>query len=458
MKKNIFLLLADCSIAFTFLFAGCKKAENIKTTTVKPEISIDAALARNINNLHLYKDTVYNITGQLERQAGQELIIDAGTLIKMQGSAAAIYIAPGGSLKASGTRNNPVVFTSGAYMGTQFYNWAGITVQGNAKNNARALNAAIDTTDFSCTLTYVRIEFASLTLDAAGSRSIVENVMVSYTNQLQSGSLISSAFNFYGGSVNCRNLVSYACGGPADFYITNGYNGKMQNILAYRHPYFGNSANNPSNALAGVYIKNNRNDNNIVKPFTNPVISNLTVLGPNAQNGSAIKYSDTSLNNAAVVTTGNAFFKIRNAVLLGFPAGGLYVNDSLTTLNLINNNAELKNSFLHSNDSTRVFYLNPRIYRPYTSSDLKVFMLQAAFKNKVIATAPGFNFLDPFNYNSPNILPADNSPVLIAGDFNDVFSDAFFIKVNYAGALGKENWLEGWVNFTPLKTNYNFPE
>jgi len=68
-------------------------------------------------------------------------------------------------------------------------------------------------------------------------------------------------------------------------------------------------------------------------------------------------------------------------------------------------------------------------------------------------------FSSPFNYDAPNPLPAANSPVLTGADFSGtVFGDAWFNKVTYRGALGNDSWLPGWTNFTPLKTNYNFPK
>lgn len=452
MKNNICTFLFFYTIAFSPIFyTGCKKAEDVKSITkVKPEKTLLNAEYRTINTIHLHKDTVYiiNVTqGSFERIAGQELIIEEGTVIKINGQGA-ITISPGGILNAKGTAVNPIVFTSNERVGLQGKNWGGLTIQGKSFNNSAGTSGIAD--DNSGVLNYVRVEFAPLTLNALGSKTIIENVMVSYVNNG------NAAFNIYGGTFNARNLISYASGGPADFYITNGYTGKMQNVLAYRHPFFGNSGGNPGNTLAGLYIKNNENNNVTLKPFTHPIISNLTVLGPNAQNGSAIKYADTSIQNAAFVATANAFFTIRNSVLLGFPSGGLYVNDSLSAVNLINGKAEIRNSFFHSNNNKRVFYLNPRAYTPYNSDSLSLFMHQGNFKNKVFLTAANFNLQDPFNYDTPNPVPADNSVLLSSADFTGAFSDPFFIPVSYIGALGKDNWLTGWVNFTPLKTNYNF--
>jgi hypothetical protein len=99
------------------------------------------------------------------------------------------------------------------------------------------------------------------------------------------------------------------------------------------------------------------------------------------------------------------------------------------------------------------------VYANFTSSALRNFILQPVFKNQLFAGVANFAFQDPFNYEKLDPLPKSGSPVLKTGDYTGAyFADPFFIKENYLGALGGDNWWLGWVNATPLKTNYNFPE
>ncbi|WP_462252279.1 hypothetical protein [Ferruginibacter sp.] len=454
MKKSNYLLWpVTCFTTILLLFIwGCQKEAKQKLSTVKAEQLLkfgSGFITPNI--IHFKKDTVYVIQGPLDLQAGQQLTIDEGTLVKFN-SGSGIVVNAGASLQINGTKENPVVLTSSATKGTQGLNWAGVIVIGKAKNNTRATIPGTDTSHFSCTLKYVRIEFAALTLDAAGSGSIVENVMVSYSS--------SPAYSFLGGSVNCSNLISYACGGAADFYITNGYNGKMKQLLASRHPFFGDISSAPANSFAGVYIANNSNGNVNAIPLTYPVISNLTVLGPNGQNGSTTQYSDTMLSNAALVATYNSHFRIRNSILAGFNAGALHIGDSLTAITFLNGQSEIRSSIFQCADTSRTFYLNPAAFRNLQSRDLKNFMLQVSLKNKVFLSIADFNFIDPFNYEMPKIFPAANASILTGADFSGTdYGGAFFKHaVNHIGASGTDNWLQGWVNFTPLKTNYNNPE
>jgi hypothetical protein len=460
MKKNIFIILiTDVFLLLLLLVTGCKKAEDVTSSTVKPEVILKES---RIKAIHLYHDTVYILNSQFTRQDGEQLIIDEGTIIKAvpgftANGTAGITISPGATILANGSSKNPIVFTSAASTGSQSESWSGLLIQGKAINNARG--ASGEATDNSGILKYVRLEFASLTLDAVGSGTTIENVMVSYTSKVDQYDP-NPAFNFYGGSFNCRNLISYACGGPADFYITNGYTGKMQQIIAYRHPFFGSTGSAPYNAFAGVYIENNAGNPADALPVTNPVISNLTVIGPDGQPGSAVAYANTGLtNNAALVTTGNTRFQIRNSLILGFPAGAWNLGDSLTGTALQGNESQLTNTVFHCSDTTRTFFVDPAVYANFTSSALRNFILQPVFKNQLFAGVANFAFQDPFNYEKLDPLPKSGSPVLKTGDYTGAyFADPFFIKENYLGALGGDNWWLGWVNATPLKTNYNFPE
>lgn len=459
MKKTIaYFLLLPILLGSIFFINSCKKLDTVKNTAAKPEVTLKDSRNKII---HLYNDTVYVLEDVFKREAGEQLIIDAGTLIKvvpgLNSINLGIIIEPGATILANGTSKNPIVFTANATTGTQYTNWYGITIKGKASNNDN--NETGDTADNSGYLKYVRIEFASLMLQAVGSGTVVENVMVSYTNSIYQFSKPSAAFSFLGGSCNAKNLISYACGSAADFYITNGYNGKMQNIFALRHPFFGAVDNDPLNALAGVFIQNNANNMVDAKPITNPIISNLTVIGPNAQSGTAPDYSNSNINSAALITNGNARFHIANSLLMGFSGAGWSLGDSLTGNNILLQRATITNTIFHCTDTTKTFFIQPGIFTNLNNENFKNFMLQPVFKNQLFATITDFKFIDPFNYEKLNPFPNNNSPVLKGASFTEpFFKDNFFDKVNYVGAFGNDNWGQGWVNTTPLKTDYNFPK
>ncbi|MBA4166174.1 MAG: hypothetical protein H0X41_01265 [Chitinophagaceae bacterium] len=443
--------------------ASCRKAGDIKTTPVKPEIQLLDESQRSpierIKVVHLYKDTVYILSKMFTRQPGEQLIIDEGTLIKVNTSTptggianAGISIYPGGIIQATGTRSNPIVFTSNDYTGNQKANWNGLVIRGNAPDNSAGPGG--DPVDFSGTLSYVRIEFAPLILTAVGNRTIIDHIQVSYASP-------SGSYEFDGGTFNARNLISYACGGPGDFYITRGYTGKMQNILVIRHPFFGSTADVPLNTIAGLIIENNPDSSAAVTatPFTFPVISNITVLGPNTQNGSAPAYGDTNVISGAVLTTRSSCFAIRNSLLAGFPVAGWRLDDAPTATYFRDSISEFSHCIVHANITERTFYLKPGTAASYSSSDFQNYVLAPRFGNRLFTDIADLKLKDPFDYDrGPDAFPLEDSPVFTGSTFDGkYFNDAFFNRTNYIGALGQEDWTLGWSNNLPLKTNYNFP-
>lgn len=443
---------------FFCLNLSCKKNDTIKTARAKPEkvltdkiIGVGGSQVGRLKSIRLDQDTVYVLTESISRLAGEQLIIEEGTLVKLV-PGVGITMEPGAIFSANGSVNKPIIFTSNLPAGSKGASWNGITINGKSFNNVSALNG--DPDDNSGSLQYVRIEFGNLTLNSVGKGTIVDHVQVSYSD-------VNPSFNFLGGTFNARNLISYACGGSSDFYISNGFQGKLQFLLAHRHPFFGKRSSSPPNTLTGLYISNNENNNVTAQPQTSPQISNLTIIGPNDQDGQTISYSDTSsfFNSGALVTTGNAGFFIRNTALLGFPSGGWIIGDSNTANKVNFLKAEFTSSHVQSNLQSRVYYIRPGVYRRYTATDFILFMEEPRFKNSVIRNSGDFLMTDPFNYTSPNYILSDGSPLLSGSDFaGGIFSDPFFENVSYRGAFGKTSWTVGWTNFIPLKTQYNEPQ
>ena len=453
INKNIYLYTA---ILFTSSFiASCTKKEDISVEPKKPEKDILDFVINNANYpkvIHLYSDTVYNISGVFNRFDGEQLIIDAGTLIKLgkfdknapSGSTlGGIFIGPGGSIIANGSAQKPIIFTSNAPKGLQGTNWQGIYIKGKSFNNSGGTLG--NATDFSCSLKYVRIEFSSLTLDGVGNQSVVENVQVSYTKP-------QSAFNILGGTFNARNLISYACGGPNDFYIGSGYTGKIQNILALRHPYIATLGNGNLQAIAGVYIENNSNKGAL--PNTFPVISNLTIIGPSIQNGINGNYA----RSAALIVANNAKYLIKNSLFLDYPVTTWVITDRESYNNLREKKAEVDYSIFYIKTLQSPFFLIPSGVAPFTSANFTGIVASYNNNKSTDVGAPAF-YKTPFNYENIDLTVNSNSTILYKANFEGIyFSNSFFNKVNYIGAIGIDNWLQDWTNFIPLRTNYNQPQ
>jgi hypothetical protein len=446
-------------VLLAFYGASCKKEPSIYTKP-KPEITLNANDSRLQSPvIHLYKDTVYVLAANITRNAGEKLVLDAGTLVKVNDKFS-ITIFPGGEIASNGTAAEPVVFTSaapaggagaggGGATGSRF--WYGIRIYGNALTQP---------TTGSGKITFTRIEFAggnengsglpSLLLQDVTSQTVLENIQVSY-------SFNTPSFEFNGGNCNAANLVSYASG-SSDFYIHNAYNGMLQFLLAWRHPYFPAGAGFvPARSLTGLLIEDST---------SLPLISNITVLGPGLSKETNISYLDTiskglfgTINGrrvAAFVATADAKFQVRNSAFLAFPKGGFHLDNKITALSLYNGESGFSYSLVHSYDTTRAFYLWPDAFPPFTSRDFKELMLQPQFGNQVLPGTNAFMLINPFEYDiNPDPMPNTSSPLLSGASFNGVFANAFFNKVAWRGAFGSSNWLSGWTNFKPLQTGYN---
>lgn len=423
-----------CVICFGFgLFASCKK-ESVFTTE-KPTQLLTQGEHRFLSPIIQFSvDTIYTIGSTITIDSGKTLRIDAGTLIRVNAAlpAIAIIFNPGSIIEATGTKENPIVFTINAFKGaggsySTFppFVWNGLRILGNGNSNSGALK-------------YVRIEFGELLLQNQSELTKLENIQVSYST--------GPSFSFNGGSCKASNLVSYASS-SSDFHLSKGFKGKLQNLLAYRHPFFPPSV---LPVLAGIQIED---------AGTEPFISNATVLGPDAQPGITAIYKDSTGNafRAALVVRNDSRFHIRNSVFMGFPVGGFYLDSKKSALDLSTADSEIEYSIFHSNTSSRVFYLPPNLFPGIGSDNLKNYLLLDRFHNKVNTNSSPFMFSDPYNYDiNPDPLPKTGSPLLDGANFDGpFFNDVFFNKVKYIGALGTDNWLKDWTNFLPLQTDYH---
>lgn len=417
---------------------GCKK-DSVFQYPPKPIVVINAGDSRlKADEIHFVKDSVYILATNIIIDSGKKIVIDAGTLVKVTPS---IYISiqGGAEIQSNGTKDLPVIFTSSSTKGRQGLStydgtWDGIRIYGNASGKS------------SGNINYTRVEFAgvyqsAVLLNNVSKATAINNVQVSF-------SFFYSSFEFNGGNVNAGNLVSYACAG-SDFTISNGYKGNLQNLLAYRHPSFSNGG---SANVGGVDIKDEG---------TLPVISNLTVMGPSQKYPNSTNYYLGNPNRrAAIITSINSKFFIRNAAIIDYPFRAYYLDSYNTSRALEIGQADISYSVFYHADTSKAFYIPFGIYPPYVSADLKIFLLREKYHNELLENPSQSILADPYNYfdGIPNPTPVAGSPLLTGANFSDSagrYNDPFFNKVGYRGAIGADNWLAGWVNFIPLQTDYN---
>ena len=206
----------------------------------EPPINVPSSttLTGNINQtITLTSDKTWTLKGYVYVTDGAKLIIQPGTtIISDISEKGALCIERGAQIIAEGTPSKPIIFTSGKNVGERSPgDWGGIVMLGRASTNrtseptieggiGRPYGGTNDS-DNSGVLKYVRIEYAgiaalpnseinALTLGGVGSGTVIENVQTIYAND--------DAFEFFGGTVNAKNLYAFATADD-DFDFDFGY-------------------------------------------------------------------------------------------------------------------------------------------------------------------------------------------------------------------------------------------
>ena len=263
-------------------------------------------------NRTLYADTVYVLSGYVKVKNAATLTIQAGTKIvgdtTVVGSS--LWILRGSKIVANGTAAQPIVFTSQRAPGHRAPgDWGGVVIVGNgiinrtgatilteggAAGESENYAGGTDNNDSSGVLRYVRIEFAgfdvsngsgqelnSLSMYAVGRKTVLEYV------QTMSG--LDDSFEWWGGAVDGRYLVSYESGDD-HFDWTEGYQGRNQFLIAFQsqrlvpRPGTGVFSSDPRGfegdgcdpAVTGCTVT----ATGASTPYSNPVFSNFTMIGP----------------------------------------------------------------------------------------------------------------------------------------------------------------------------------
>jgi hypothetical protein len=463
-------------LAFTFgaavLLSACRDNntdeddnEPVLPETIEGVISADKTLTN---------DKVWVLKGQVKVSSGATLTIEEGTVIKSDiTQKGTLVITRGAKIMAVGTAEKPIVFTSGKSAGSRGPgDWGGVVILGNAptnKNNPQiegGINenyGGNDAADNSGKFKYVRIEYAgiaafqnsetnSLTCGGVGSGTEIDYVMSAYGND--------DAFEFFGGTVNPKHLVAYATADD-DFDFDFGFRGTVQYAVALRDPKFVD----PGDAGNGIECDNDGSATNET-PTTRPVISNMTIVGPNGATGTAANHNYGNRWRRATN------FVFLNSIILGSQKGGAAFESKPTYDYLMANAATAyKNNIIYTVATAKAAWTDSSTARLYTTgygdpltsterdamiadaaAPLLAKLKEAGVGTFIAASADEVKLTDPFNLANPNFLPQTGSPAL-SGTFA-TFPDAGIEPVNFRGAFGTTNWLSGWANFDPQNKVY----
>ncbi|MEM8524667.1 MAG: carboxypeptidase regulatory-like domain-containing protein [Bacteroidota bacterium] len=267
-------------------------------------------------------DKIWVLDGVVFINRGDVLTIEPGTVIQGREGigrrASALVVARGGKIIAEGDTSRPIIFTYEGDKGetdpTVRGKWGGLILLGDAVINSdlgtnsveglspadnRAYFGGNNDEDNSGVLRYVSIrhsgskfgidnnEINGLTLGAVGSKTIIEKVEVVGT--------LDDGFEWFGGTVNCKNIIAAYCGDDALDYDL-GYRGKNQFVIVQQDETVGDKGGEHSGG-----------DNATALPYSAPVFFNVTSIGRPA--------------SKAVLFNNNAGGEYHNSIFMNYGEG-----------------------------------------------------------------------------------------------------------------------------------------
>ena len=300
----------------------------------------------------LFADTTYTLSGFIHVPAGVTLTIEPGTTIHGDFATvgSSLFILRGGEIDACGTAAEPIVFTSSRESGErQPGDWGGLVLVGNATINRGAdtelegtgpttggtiiYGGGTDDADSSGRLCYVRVEFAGYAISSDNELNAFTFAAVGSGTQLeylQAMSGLDDHFEWFGGTVDSKYLVSYESGDD-HFDASEGYRGRSQFMIAYQskvlvpRPGAGTVSGDPqgieNDGCAGTNCLNGQDS----QPYNQPLWANFTLVGTGPGFVDA-----TSGGHGMVIRRGSAGYYV-NGVVARWPKSALSVRDATTT-------------------------------------------------------------------------------------------------------------------------------
>lgn len=363
---------------------------------------------------------VYRLVGTVYVKNNATLKIGAGTVITgviADGStpSASLVITRGAKIYANGTKTSPIVFTSNKAAGSRAAgDWGGIIILGKATNNRSGGVGNIeglavdndsqyggsDDTDNSGSLKFVRIEYSGfplqtdkeingLTMGSVGSGTVIENIQVSYNQD--------DSFEWFGGTVNAKNLVSYRCLDD-DFDTDNGYRGNIQFGLALRDPSLadvsGSSSFESDNDAAG-------SDAN---PRTAPVFSNITVVGPLRGDVAATVNSNHKRNGRL---RRNSSIKVLNSVLMDAKTA-IFIDGAKAEANLQSGTIVVAGNVIAGYPTNKLSDV---------ATNRAAVLTSLGNANDTLPASTAGILTTPYNFTAPDYRPATGSIALTGSQF-----------------------------------------
>lgn len=405
MEKIKFGLLTFAMMVSTAAFVSCSDDEDTAQGTQPTTADLQGEYT---SDLVLEANQSYTLSGGVHIKSGARLVIPEGVTITAVDDDTPDYILieQGARIEANGTATNPIVMTSQL---KEAGAWGGIHICGRAHTNAEggigrseignATYGGNDDNDNSGTLRYVRLEYTGFALDEEHEANgisfygVGNGTTVEYC-QAYKGS--DDGFEFFGGSVNVRNMVATSCSDDS-FDWTEGWNGKAQFLVAYQE----NESTLGYDCDCLMECDNN-GDNNQATPVAHPVIANVTLIGNegDAQGVRLREGTEVELYNAII--TGKALpLTVESAGTENALANGTSVLEYVALGGVLNSNENI-------------------------------------YTNDMFAAAAGNLTDQTFSFTNDYVGTVDGG--------KDLSADSFFTQTDYKGAVSASNdWTDGWT-------------
>ncbi len=429
--KTIYILF------FVVLFLGCRKSDYL----VEEGGQVVSDDGSGTGTTTWEQGNEYVVEGFVFVNDGQVLTIEAGTVVRFKEgeaeNASALIVARGGKIIASGTAERPIIFTSeyddleNSVGKDKTGLWGGLVILGNAPINVdggeasiegiplaepRGIYGGVDEEDNSGVLKYVSIrhggtnigdgnEINGLTLGGVGSNTEIDYVEV-ISNE-------DDGIEIFGGNVNLKHIVVSGCGDDA-FDYDLGWSGNGQFWLALQSDYMGNNLIEAGGGTSPV----------TGEPYSMPGIFNITLIGNgNTSDGSCVEFADF----AGGVLANSVFLNKSHGVLMEVTDSQ---NDCYNQWQ--QGNLQVKNNVFFDvvpSGNYPIFQLSGI----YSSSQ------QTGWANYFVTAGNGIS--DPgIDYQNNVFLPEEK----IQGELSG-YPGTWFQIVNFKGAFGESNWIEGWT-------------
>ncbi|MBI2793749.1 MAG: T9SS type A sorting domain-containing protein, partial [Ignavibacteria bacterium] len=372
--------------------------DNPFTVSAPAPVQCDSVLKGEITGrVHLSGTKVYCLDGYVFVNDGGVLEIEPGTIVlgDTVGQNSVLAINRGGKILARGTPQKPIIFSSSARPGERSRgDWGGVVICGRARINVPSGETPIE------------------------------------------------------GGIADPNPGKGWYGGTDDD-DSSGFRGKSQFGLGKRFRSVADVS------TSQTFEQDNDGSGSANEPFTAPVFSNITSIGPIQDTSWTTGNGNNQYNSrygAAAQIRRNARTSIHNSVFIGWPRG-IEIAQSVTMEAAYTNEFEVRNDSWYGIKGS---WMNLASGTPPAGMD-ENWIAQTSFNNIIDKSSPNVAMLEnSFATDADfNPVPKAGSPLLAAStEFTGTASDPFFENVSYRGAFGMQRWDLPWANYDPVNAEY----